>query len=586
MNEVQFWKRTLLFVVVLIGTLWACSPLHPHIDNVRYSLNGGTEQQGRHPLYLREPHAAIEGSMELHLSKWFEKTWFISSANCIERLVINNREVTDQYMPKCDTTDTGKRMDLSLYLQSGMNNISFHVQSNSNFVGIRLTPARLGPLLFIDLLLALVIATYCFLIRRCFSLFQASRWIHRLFIGGVLLRFFYGQATIASVRSYDLHQHLDYIAHIVNNAALPSLHGGWEYHQAPLYYLLSTCTSTIVLLLGGNEIEIIAMLQAQSLVIGVLFFGVAIWLGTLLFKKHWQQICWTAVLASFPVFVFAGDHISNNSLYLLLAIFSLAYLVLWNKRSTKEYWYWLCIVLGIALLTKSSALAHIAATGCVVLIALYKRTLPLKHALLGAIVIVSIGGLHQHFRENSDGTFRNFGTSHMATDLFVGNAANHYTTFNPLALISQARCDPWRPAPRRELFWEYMFCSAYIGEFKYHPLLTPLVRLMMGLGILILLCSIAGIFFLFRSKERHMFPMLCTTLFVLLAALWYRYTFPYGSNHDMRLSAMLIPCLLFFALHGIDQLSDKHKKHTGMILLLLSAACNTLFLFLLYFLHA
>ena len=88
-----------------------------------------------------------------------------------------------------------------------------------------------------------------------------------------------------------------------------------------------------------------------------------------------------------------------------------------------------------------------------------------------------------------------------------------------------------------------------------------------------------GLFSGIRRKSIYALPMLCTLGFLLLAALLYRYFFPFAPNQDFRQSVLLLFPIAYFIAQGCQSTRIKILLYPAI---LLCCAGNIAFIFLLF----
>lgn len=195
-------------------------------------------------------------------------------------------------------------------------------------------------------------------------------------IGGAVLLRFFPKAALAGLAAawlvlllhniplvpaalgFDAPDHLEYIKYIQQNHHLPKATDGFEMYHPPLYYILS---ARLLDLGGWKAFDPSGMMVLR-------FFNLAIGLGTLLlvfaglrliFPGH-PRMAWAgATLAAFlPAQLCLLHYTTNETLSALFitASICIGLLVLRHERPEPRWCALLGLTLGLALLTKSSAI--------------------------------------------------------------------------------------------------------------------------------------------------------------------------------------------------------------------------------------
>jgi Flp pilus assembly protein TadD len=166
-----------------------------------------------------------------------------------------------------------------------------------------------------------------------------------------------------ALSGFDASAHLAYMDFIQKHKALPSASQGWEFFQAPLYYILGAVVLG-VLHLGALQPE-------ARQVLGLLNFGlVAVELALILASlrllfpgRRSLQLVGLLLAAFLPAQVYQLQFPSNETLGAVIATgaFYLVLTILRQPRPSLGRYAALGVVLGAALLSKASAVMILAA---------------------------------------------------------------------------------------------------------------------------------------------------------------------------------------------------------------------------------
>jgi len=159
---------------------------------------------------------------------------------------------------------------------------------------------------------------------------------------------------------YDLPGHVDYVRFIADRGELPNAQDGLEMFQAPLYYVLSAAIYRGLTSLVSSETAM-TWLRWGSLLCGMAQVEVCYRAGKCLFPgRNGLQSLTVLIGGLLPMNVYMSQAVSNEPLSGLLS----AVVLLWSWQAMRETdagrrsrWpWWLGLCLGLALLTKMSAL--------------------------------------------------------------------------------------------------------------------------------------------------------------------------------------------------------------------------------------
>jgi hypothetical protein len=215
------------------------------------------------------------------------------------------------------------------------------------------------------------------------------------------LLFLHNFPSVPPAAGFDGPQHLDYVRYIQDHQRLPNAREGWEMFQPPLYYVI--CAK--LLDLGqwkAFEPSGMKVLRFLSLAIGAVDLAL-IFIGLrLIFPGAWKKALAGLVLAAFlPAQICLLHYTTNETLSALFVTAALC-LGLHLLRARQPWWGWygvLGIALGLALLSKASAVLAVPALLGVLAVKLMLRRERALRVWLGAIVApllicLLIGGWH------------------------------------------------------------------------------------------------------------------------------------------------------------------------------------------------
>ncbi|OGJ81116.1 hypothetical protein A3J91_00830 [Candidatus Peribacteria bacterium RIFOXYC2_FULL_58_10] len=407
-----------------------------------------------------------------------------------------------------------------------------------------------------SLLLASVMVMAGVMLLQQFVTRAEVRMQTAVFLGGSMLRILYALSTPATLRSYDVRGHLEFIQLMAERLQIPLSTAGWEYSQAPLYYAITGLWWRMMSALGRPPSLILLDLQTFSLLLSIATLLLCFWIGYALFTRsaeRTERLLFTATCASFPGLVFISSRISNDALLSFFLFLSFALMLHWWRSGKTTDWLFLCACCAAAFLSKFTALLLLP---CIALLWIIRtRNSPfvcVKYGLLGLLIIGLLAGwfpvvkfLEPRLR------MMPFGPTGLNPRLLVGNHLSDYLIFNPFAVIAIPFNQTWIPAFRREIFWEFLFKSLFFGEFLFLRLIR-LSSLMLLLALPLLPVGIRGLWQSVRRNLRETLPVSLVFFSLLFGLVAYRVLQPYACSQDFRFVPLLLVPMLFFVLRGIS----------------------------------
>ena len=158
---------------------------------------------------------------------------------------------------------------------------------------------------------------------------------------------------------FDIVGHLHYISYILSKGHFPLADEGWQTYQPPLFYVASASMMKFISIFTDrlnayNFLKLIPFLGG----LGQLYL--AYFASKIVFPDSKTRQSLSLIIAGFiPMNIYVAHHVSNESLSAFLIGLSilLTIVVLNRTRSRPKFYGLLGIVIGLALLTKFTALA-------------------------------------------------------------------------------------------------------------------------------------------------------------------------------------------------------------------------------------
>lgn len=524
----------------------------------RASVSAVTREDatGRHagalPLRLtgQQPAGVFTVSFVLRTGPLHPRAFNVQPDDCLLSLTIDGAEVPFAPSPYCDYAKP-LRVELPA-LGAGAHRAEAAVRNDGGealfaFAPSSADPAVLAPRLLFAVLLGLGLVL--FLLRR-----GAPEWVWQssLLVGGaVLLRALYVSRTPYWVRGHDTDGHIEYVRYLLEHLALPPPGEGWEFWQPPLYYLASALWWGAGSLAGFAEQQLLGSLQWMAFLLSVATLLLAWGIGLTAVREKATLPVWLLPFCALPSLVFLSARINNDVLVVPLTFLCILLLALWRKHPSLGLWIAAGAVAGLAVLSKNTALLLVPVACAFLAVHRWKRFWhPLSHALLFVAVIVGVSGWFSAYRmlHTPEQRFLVGNTGTLNSGLAVATGPEAYLTFNPAAMMRLPFNNAWSDAERRSNFFEYLYRSAWFGEFGFGQEYRLLASALVGLGLLVLAAAVAGAAaeLLDRTRRRDAVLWLLVAGVFLLGHTAFRARYPFSSSQDFRYSLPLLVPLAYF----------------------------------------
>ncbi len=578
----------LSLAVVAVGCIvvWLLhSIVYPRIEpGATYRADSGSPQSVDVPFeLLNQPEGTFFATFDIWVTPLTAHRYAISADDCLDSITINGKRFDDDRFAYCDFRNI-RTFDLSSLLTIGLNHIAVTAHNTGGAASVRFLPAQSDSrvLLWILVLLAVMWMAMRTVLCRLWKDVDTPTSIVLFF--GVCLRLLYVFATPYTTRAHDADAHIEYIHAVAQTLRIPAASGGWEFHQAPLYYLLSGLYERMGNLWGLSRDAILQHLQYGSLVASIATFFAAFVVSLLLFPKKAdrnQRLLFLSIVSAFPSLVFVSSRLYNDALYNFFAFAAVALLLWWWQHPCWRRWIMFSVTVALGYITKLSAMFFVP-VGFVCLLVKRKMTWRSKagHALAMVVIFVVLAGWLPYLRfvvEQDTTRSRTLGNDGMSSGLSVENNVPNYLIFNPIKVIEHPFNNPWTDEERRQWFPEYFYRSSFFGEFSFDRL-RLLCQGMLLTGMLVLPLLLLGFLASIRWREWPL-SLPVTILFptLLAASAWYRFNFPYAPNQDFRFVVLLVLPIAFCIVRGIVCL-PRSIRWFGYWLALLNISLSATFL--------
>lgn len=367
----------------------------------------------------------------------------------------------------------------------------------------------------------------------------------------------------------DIQGHYEYIEYVANTGRIPLATEGWEMFQSPLYYIISAMLWNFPLSRWFDVTTAMLMLRIIPLLCGLLQVELSYRAARSVFPLRRDLQVWGTVIGGLlPMNLYISQVVGNEPLAGLLSASAvvMGFVLLTSEREVipERHFIFLGAALGLALLTKVTAILLVPPAVILTIYVLHKRRQSLRYTILRVSLVLGfvfvIAGWYY---------LRNW------IELgrpFVGNWESSawwqdpgYRTASDFLSFGRSLSYPIYSALQG--FWDSLYSTLWLdgfigaqGLYEFRPpwhynfmLSGALLSLVPATGIILgILITIASPY----HQEHHaqLFAVCCTGVY--LAALLYMYiSLPIFSNAKATYALGLIPCYAILAVTGLDFLS-------------------------------
>ncbi len=546
-------KRIAPLLAIIVFICLVSRVLFPYPQEIKRATQGQGAAEVTLPYWFSGPILSSEPiSFYLDLPFVHAIRYRLWGDDCIQALRVNGTTVGG--FPYCDW---GKSVgvDLSGYLQTGINQIEVEISNAGGPGGLSfVVDGQDRVLLSYRAALLLLSGVAVFLFVRQLNL---SLWFSAIFVGATWVRMIYFWLTPARVRAYDLGGHVEYVKFLMERLAIPRSGEGWEFHQPPLYYYLGSLASCISHWSSPSFQAQLDILQLVSLILSLGTFALGA-IGVLLLIRGWhERMSAILVLAFLPGLIFSVGRISNDTLYHFFAFLWFVLLLKWWRSPTRSSSFAACAALVCATLTKLSALPLIAAS-FVIILSRRGASRVSRLALLGGNLLMLVAGVGWYFYlrlavgDSFAGSER---LTALNERLRIPNTLESLFTFSPHELLKAPFNDNYEDESRRSYFLEYLFKSAFFGEFSFPEVGGYLTGVLLVCGLLFLLFSVWGVVRAALLKEENLWQSVVVGASLLSSLLLLRFQYPFTPHQDFRFIHLIMLPFCVCAAYG----SSSHR---------------------------
>ena len=367
----------------------------------------------------------------------------------------------------------------------------------------------------------------------------------------------------------DIQQHYEYIEYVANRARIPLAPEGWQMFQSPLYYILSAFLWKFPLSRWFSLPVAMLLLRIIPLLCGVLQVELAYRAARTVFPERKDLQRWGTVLGGLlPMNLYISQVVGNEPLSGLFSALTvvLGFMLYASERETlpRRNFVFLGIALGLALLTKVTAVLLVPLVAVLVLDVLHARGYSLRQVLgteslvLGIVAAIAAWYYIRNWVELGRPFVGGWEASRWWQD-------PGYRTASDFLAFGSSLVTPIYSAVRG--FWDSLYSTLWldgglsgIGVYQYRPpwnypfllseallSIVPTAGLLLGIAATVNKPSL-------RAHRAQLFSICCIAIYY--AALLYLYlTVPIWSTAKATYTLGLMPCYVILSVTGLDVLS-------------------------------
>ena len=528
----------------------------PTIVDCVYDIDGGPRSPCSLPLRMTTgENAELTVRFTLRTNVFSPSFFLVVPDDCLQRLNVNGTSVNDPSIPFCDYSK-GKILNLGPQLHAGKNPIKAVIHNNGGSAVFLIQPSWTDAAIVFPMILASIACACCVALLLSYRK-KNSRpaALVLLFILATFVRIFYLAVTPHWIRGHDTDGHIEYIHYLLTHWTLPAPDAGWELWQPPLYYMLSALWTIPFRLSGFSESMELFWLQILSLLLSLWTLLLIVQIGKRIFATERQQetplSLFFALIAFVPGLTMLSARINNDALEVPLAFLAVLLLLEWWKSGKRTVWLWCIVVISLAILSKSNALLLLpVAFICLVIKNKWEWKRTLIDGCAGLLIVAVLAGWFTVYRHllstGQDPLVGN--TSTLNSGLVVANGPSAYVTFNPVAMVHNPYNSPWEDAARRQYFWEYLYRSAFFGEFSFGEDRKTLASWILLFSFPVFLLT-AWTWLSGWKRWKELLPLLLLSIILPVGHAVFRFRYPSASSQDFRyILPLLLPIAAFATL--------------------------------------
>lgn len=398
---------------------------------------------------------------------------------------------------------------------------------------------------------------------------------------GIAVRVCYILATDWNERQHDVfvfetQGHAGYIYTIMKTGKLPETNTGLFYHPPLHPYIMGTVGRLLSKVINTTDqvFEALQLLPAYySLMCGVVFFKILN-----LFKlRQSTKILFFAFFLLHPSLIIFSGSINNDILCLLLSVCAVLYLLRFYKEQSIGNAVFMGIFLGLAMMTKLSAVTIAPVIAVVFIYRLAKpknsRSKVLISELCFGLVSIPLGMWHPVRNlikyDQPLGYVMPIGKTH---PLYCGDKSffDRFISVPVRKLFDTPYC---MPEDDYNIPVYTVKCSVF-GEYSFDFPKWAAVTLLILNCLIIIFCIFATIYAVVKKDSKGIILASISAVSVLFF-IWFNIRYPNGCSMDFRYISLCLACSAVNAAAVFDQVKDSKIRIAAAIPIVLFTALST-----------
>jgi hypothetical protein len=551
-------------VLTLLTGLWWNAPPHVMLsDAIVHNQQDGSLRKTPFPVKSSADAGIGFYTMSFTMDTGNHHTkrmfFHIVGDDCVRHIIINQTPVDISKRTKgnvCDYTN-GFEIDLSAYLQSGINAFVVTVENTGYPYGLNITALppypHLHTLLF-SLLWAIACGTVFYFLRVKHAEIAVLTLANFIFMWWFL-------RTDLYTFSMDMTGHIDYIKHMTTHWLPPRPNASWLSYHPPLYYaIVGKIVAVVEAVMGTQPFEYIRFL---SLLVFNGFLMVS--MGTidmLALPARWKWFAYIGV-AFWPAGIMIATRIDSNLLMYTWCALCFLQLLRWYHTLATKHLAWSLLWLALGIATRSNAYVMVPVIGCTVALKLWQKEIAFRQ-LLHKSILIALLGVCLATGINTGRILYYRAVEHSNQPLVVGNMGglpltpinrpSAFLTLETSTYFDRALYKVF-DAKETENFWNILLKSSGTGEFAFKNELAAYI--ITSVILLFWIFSLIPILTYTRADLRVMFPFLMVLFWGIAALMLNRINVPFRPSGDFRYIYFILPALIALQTQHVKTLWDK-----------------------------
>ncbi|MCL1955742.1 MAG: glycosyltransferase family 39 protein [Fibromonadales bacterium] len=571
-----------LLPLLVLAWFWVI-PAKFNISNIEFTVDGNSYPESI-PLLTHKiaEHSNFSISFNIDVKNNKNSVYKFFPDDCILGVKINGKAFPQEMIKNpCDYSN-GIILDLSEYVQKGLNRIELQMRNNGGPGGLRIENPYGGFKLLslkhyiFTLLLLLSIA----LILRKFNFGFIAISIILL---GIIVRLVIYTYLGPMQSPHDIEAHLQYMQMIIDEKHVPKTNDCWECHQPPPYYIASAVVKSIVdsydPTLTGRILQQMQLLFS----FGCVIFGVALILN--LFGNNRFAYLASLISVFWTGFALTGPRINNDIEFYFGALFCMLFAQRYWLTHKNSDMFLATLGASIALASKFTGFV-ILAVWIVIYVLSVVRSLKigsLRTLIASIFTVLLFIGISNHRTIVDFFEGKKFGlvgetANSLNGALRVNNTFGNYLYFDLKDYLLVPYASAWIDEGGRQYFWNYALKSSlhlpHKIEIPDSPALRTLATALCTFALLIFVLALWGII---NAKFREL-PAVLFTICLFASLIYFRINYPFSCNNEFRYIFPVLFPIAYFSVRGAHILENSRLKILAYTSMLIFAMLSFLFI--------